>query len=461
MYERTTEVIGRGAFSIVYKGRHRMTGVPVAIKVFKEDSHDFGINSRFSHTIQCFEKLSNGGIFNKSSSTVLKSEVSSLNGGVAVSRSSPMTQVSIGGPDSEHASVRNDSVRSVAGMSYRPTREVMRMARLTNELVVTMLDYSRTAEGKPGPDENGELYIAMELGDLSLEEFIDARAKVNAPLTVDEVKAILLDITRVVCLLHAQGLAHLDIKPANIMLFNSTYWKLIDFDGCFYASSIVDVVDSDIAFTPLYCPPEIAKAIVHISQHLKVSRWMDVWSIGMIAAELVLMKPLLEDKFVELYDKSNNDDTAFLSWLADTKTGLGLEAIGHADPELVSLLQTRMLSKDPKLRASLPDILKHPFFMRNPPTRRTWTLPSTQQPKPFSPAARTARVLPIKQKGIFVDPDQPLESDQAAEFIHEATVDDEQQPGLDISPDDITPVYSPRTEPESKRFWSVLCCGSN
>ena len=337
-YERLPEVIGSGAFSTVYKGRHKLSGSFVAIKVFTED-----MGNRFLHTIRCFELLM----------------------GVSSGISSPS----------------EDGVCSHS--SFRPNRDLLNQLR-ARELVVRLLDYSRCSDGRPGR-QAGEYFLVMELGDCSLEEYIDSRSC----FSVEEVRIIVCEIAKVASLLHYHGLAHLDIKPANIMLFNETNWKLIDFDGCYMAASVVDVIESDVAFTPLYCAPEIANLIVQMVPEFKVSRLMDVWSIGMIAAELVTLRPCLEQTYLK-YLKKNNDDTLFLRWLADENTQINLSQVEKFDLELYMLLKNKILVKASQ-RASLPEILQHSIFKIHHHSI-TWKLPQ----KNAKPPPKPPRLIPIK-----------------------------------------------------------------
>lgn len=433
-YEQSDEIIGRGAFSVVYRGRHRLTGQPVAIKVFKDTDE-----TRFLHTVKCFERIAGTRI----KSRTFRSEVSSL--------SPPQ-------PESEMASIRNESVRSIAAASFKPSKEVahqLRLALVAKELVVSLLDYSRGSDGKSPGKENGEFFMVMELGDISLEQYIEYRANNGKPFTVEEIRTILYDVTRMVCLLHSQGLAHLDVKPANIMLFNSTFWKLIDFDGCFRAASLVDVNQSDIAFTPLYCAPELAAVIVKMASQLKISRLMDVWSVGAIGAELVLLKPLFEARYSMMYDSQNNDDSEFLRWLCDLSQPVlaprDSEKLMKVNDELRSLVEELLLVKDVKQRASLLEVLKHPFFGNMGP-RQCWSVPAATNPHESS----KARILTLNANELSIDPANPLESDDAGALVHDSSADDEEHnPGL--SPAEITPMISPQPKGRNTILRFVCC----
>jgi len=352
-------------------------------------------------------------------------------------------------------SVRNESVFSQP-LSFKSNWDMVgrgsRLSVITKELIVSLLDYSKGPDGKPGK-ENGEYYVVMELGDYSLEEFISYRQNIAQPFTIDEVRSILWDVARVVCLLHAQGLAHLDIKPANIMLFNSTFWKLIDFDGCFNASSVVDILESDVAFTPLYCAPEIARSIVKMASEFKVSRLMDVWSIGQIAAELVYMEPLLEKKFTSLY--ANNDDTKFLKWLANVKEPINLTRIESYDSNLYDLLAHHVLVKEVKKRSTIPDILQHQFFAGFAIVKKTWEMNTSASVKQNLPG-RNVRIFPVDPKGITVDPAAPLECDDVAAFMHEGSV--EERDDDDEYHNDAISEISPRRSQNVRVWFRAIVC---
>jgi serine/threonine protein kinase len=440
MFERTSEVIGSGAFATVYKGRNRVSGASVAVKVFRTDSET--TTARFQHTIRCFEKISNM---------------------LDRSNSSPSTQ------SPEIASVFNSSTppKEPSLMSYRPpTREVGRMLKLAavkRELIVGLLDYSRGVDGRPGADEKGEFWLVMELGDFSLEEYIDYRKK-RGRFSESEIRALIWDITRMACLLHSQGLAHLDIKPANIMLFNGTHWKLIDFDGCFISSTVVDVLESDVAFTPLYCAPEIAATVLDTAgKSFRISRLMDVWSVGAIAAELILMTPLFEREFVKRY--KNEDDTEFLAWLADpdTKIDLGkVEAVARTTPgigELVKLLKTQILIKNPKHRISLPEILQNTFFATNFTSRQASWTPTVSLEKKKKVGA-TKRFLSLYDKSVMMGPDIPTTDTMNVLLQEFATAPVPELIDAEHATT-ITPLRTPRSASRVSKIMHTICCRWN
>ena len=184
-------IIGRGAFSQVYEGVDTSTGTPVAIKVFNYEGSSKKITPKqmrqqFQHIVECFIKV-HGPISQRSSSNTPQE------------CSSP-------------------SFHSEGSMSDI----------LSGDLVVNLIDYSRTEEGKPGAStrDNYLYFIVLELGLYTLDDYIFTRGKNNVPFRLDEIRSIFWDITRMVAVLHKKSLAHMDIKPQNIMKFADGRWKL-------------------------------------------------------------------------------------------------------------------------------------------------------------------------------------------------------------------------------------------
>jgi serine/threonine protein kinase len=194
-----------------------------------------------------------------------------------------------------------------------------------------------------------------------------------------------------------------------------------------------------------------------MSDQLKISRLMDVWSVGAIGAELALMRPLFENVYTEMYDRANNDDSPFLKWLGDGRTSVieHNESIPDMDKDLRSLVFDCLLVKDVRKRASLPVALKHPFFSTNQPIKLTWSIPSL--PLGVHKSNNDQRLFNLNVSEISFDLSNPLESDDANALLHDSSADDEdRKPGL--SPLEVTPMISPNGGITRRSLLSYLCC---
>jgi serine/threonine protein kinase len=99
--------------------------------------------------------------------------------------------------------------------------------------------------------------------------------------------------------MHAAGYAHRDLKPANVMwLPRENRWTVIDF-GC--AARIGS--SAHVAFTLTYAAPEVMRAYECKHDTVEVSAAADVWSLGVMAFELLTGTPafrLLTDGAVQV-----------------------------------------------------------------------------------------------------------------------------------------------------------------
>lgn len=156
-------------------------------------------------------------------------------------------------------------------------KEARRLRKMTNPHIVRVHDLF---------DENGTSYYVMDLVD---GESLSARLKrTKRPLFESEILKILPQILDALECVHKEGIWHLDLKPANIMIDNSNCVKLIDFG----ASKQLRNPNGDslstssaIAYTPGYA------AVEQMEQNFeKFGPWTDLFSLGATLYNLLTMQ---------------------------------------------------------------------------------------------------------------------------------------------------------------------------
>eukprot|EP00659_Diplonema_papillatum_P018405 gene18405-28385_t len=97
-------------------------------------------------------------------------------------------------------------------------------------------------------DKDGPSHLVFECGGRTLWDIINERR-----LDDGEVRAVVQGLMRGIEEIHRVGYIHNDVKPKNVVQFGSS-WKIIDLDSsCKIGSPL------PLAFTPWYCPPEMAR----------------------------------------------------------------------------------------------------------------------------------------------------------------------------------------------------------
>jgi serine/threonine protein kinase len=160
----------------------------------------------------------------------------------------------------------------------------------------------------------------------------------DPPVAFDRLRKYAFGIARGLQYIHARGVVHRDIKPENILLDADDKVKLADF-------GVSD--DSDHAFTqttegsPAFFPPE------EFLGHPVNGVHHDLWAFGVTLYCMAFGKlPFFSADRQELAKQVTEGELVF-------PTG--------ADPDLVNLLQL-MLDRDADKRATLEQILGHPFL---------------------------------------------------------------------------------------------------
>eukprot|EP01117_Protostelium_nocturnum_P003008 TRINITY_DN13937_c0_g1_i1.p1 TRINITY_DN13937_c0_g1~~TRINITY_DN13937_c0_g1_i1.p1 ORF type:complete len:439 (+),score=149.05 TRINITY_DN13937_c0_g1_i1:90-1406(+) len=195
-----------------------------------------------------------------------------------------------------------------------------------------------------------QLFRKFELASdhfMIMERMTCSLACVDLPLSETEVSAVLFDTLEALLAIHKEGICHRDIKPDNLMLSNDGIVKICDF-----GLSAFDGDSAQLAGTMVYLAPEVAEEYLFRSDKptLKASFALDIWALGITAAELATSRVPFEDADVTVMSKSIYELPAYR-----------LPDYENYSSELRDFVSC-CLQKDPSQRADVKTLLQHPFL---------------------------------------------------------------------------------------------------
>ena len=191
-----------------------------------------------------------------------------------------------------------DRFRSEAKILHRLSRK--------STAIVQALDFGAAASPR-GP---WTPYIVMEwIEGRSLENDIVARMNDDSTRRpIHEATTLLEPVAEALAVAHAEGVAHLDVKPGNVLLGSDGAVKLLDF-------GIAKILESSesftramtrgegSAFTPMYAAPEQFNR-----RHGRPGPWTDVFALALVLVELCSGEPALSgDTPLQLYVAAANE----------------------------------------------------------------------------------------------------------------------------------------------------------
>ncbi|XP_029850947.2 aurora kinase A isoform X2 [Ixodes scapularis] len=144
---------------------------------------------------------------------------------------------------------------------------------------------------------------------------------------------------------HANRVIHRDIKPENLLLGFNGELKMADFGWSVHAPSSRR---STICGTLDYLPPEMVDVSVSVYDEK-----VDIWSVGVLTYEFLVGKPPFECKTArETHRRICAADIKFPDFVCEPARDL----------------ITKLLKKVPKERASLDEVMAHPWVVDNADT---------------------------------------------------------------------------------------------
>lgn len=180
-----------------------------------------------------------------------------------------------------------ENKQTFAAQQEKFRKEARRLRKLTNPHIVKVQDLF---------DENGTSYYVMDF--VEGESLSVRQKRTKTAMSETELMLIIPQILDALECVHNQGIWHLDLKPANIMIDAKGNVQLIDFgaskqlrnsDGSSVSTS------STMTYTPGYAPSE------QMEQNLeKFGPWTDLYSLGATMYNLLtLQQPPLPSNIEE------------------------------------------------------------------------------------------------------------------------------------------------------------------
>ena len=244
-----------------------------------------------------------------------------------------------------------------------------------------------------GSDIN-QIYIVMDFVEHDLKGLMETMRKKKQIFLPGEIKCLMIQLLSAIHHLHDNWILHRDLKSSNLLLSHNGILKVGDFGlAREYGSPLLAY--TAIVVTLWYRAPELLLGLKNYSTHI------DVWSIGCIFGELLLMEPLFPGR-------SETDELNKIFKLLGTPServwsgfnnlpGAKVKFVDYPVSSLRDKFPERMLSEsgltllkelltyDPKKRITCEDALKSSYFSENPqpidPSMfPTWPAKSEQNP---------------------------------------------------------------------------------
>lgn len=152
-------------------------------------------------------------------------------------------------------------------------------------------------------------YIVLEHAPIDLLDYVQTHT-----LTTPQIAYIVRQVLEVIHYLHHNNIAHMDIKPENIVIFPNYKIKLIDFG---FAKEFNTKLKTPLG-TLEYFSPEMTKLNDEKIDSITVSGNTDIWCIGCFTYELTFNKPVPRKNISDHINKLNHPNKHLTDFLNQT-----------------------------------------------------------------------------------------------------------------------------------------------
>jgi serine/threonine protein kinase len=176
--------------------------------------------------------------------------------------------------------------RDVAVKLLDPRADALSLNQWLNEArAVSRLNHPHIVPVFEADQEDGQPYLVFEyVAGPTLAEAMRRRGAYGAR----EAVTLMLGVLDALAAAHAQGIVHRDLKPSNILLGSDGRARVMDFGIAARVAGGAGAVHGQIVGTAGYISPEAARGDAPVPA-------MDVFSAGVVLAELLAGAPLLRE----------------------------------------------------------------------------------------------------------------------------------------------------------------------
>lgn len=242
------------------------------------------------------------------------------------------------------AMVQDDPNAALLSMTqaFKYEQEVLQKckdAHLDRVVVAIGQGVYRPDEGTP---KNFVQYIMFELADGNIRKKIDYSKSVDLAYNLRALHHISVGIQQI----HGQGIAHQDLKPSNILVFEKTN-KLADFGRSSYINHLAPHEDFCVAGDLTYAP--IEQLYGYQSADWEVRRLgTDLYHLGSLTHYVFtgrMLTPVILEKLApEVHPKNQLGNYSFvLPFVKDAMTEIVVEFSDHLMPQLQKELPQMLL----------------------------------------------------------------------------------------------------------------------